>query len=156
MGVTAGRRFQSARTEKFKESVIREMTRLALQHGAVNLAQGFPDFSCPAELKAAAKAAIDADVNQYAITWGAQDFRRAIAEKAALTYPGWDVDPETQICVTCGSTDSAGEGWTSRGDSSRSGRSVWVLIRIPGCTDRRKTIRVSATPIAARGRPPES
>ncbi len=65
----------SAKAETFTESVIREMTRLAAAHGAVNLAQGFPDFGCPPELKAAAKAAIDADVNQYAITWGAQDFR---------------------------------------------------------------------------------
>ena len=69
----------SAKAETFTESVIREMTRLATAHGAVNLAQGFPDFGCPPELKEAAKAAIDADVNQYAITWGAQEFRQAIA-----------------------------------------------------------------------------
>ena len=96
----------SAKADTFTESVIREMTRLANAHGAVNLAQGFPDFGCPPELKAAAKAAIDADVNQYAITWGAQDFRRAIAGKMARTYPGWEVDPETSICVTCGSTEA--------------------------------------------------
>ncbi len=96
----------SAKAETFTESVIREMTRLANAHGAVNLAQGFPDFGCPVELKEAAKAAIDADVNQYAITWGAQEFRRAIAEKVARTYPGWSVDPETQVCVTCGSTEA--------------------------------------------------
>jgi aspartate/methionine/tyrosine aminotransferase len=96
----------SAKADTFTESVIREMTRLANAHGAVNLAQGFPDFGCPPELKAAAKAAIDADVNQYAITWGAQDFRQAIAEKMARTYPGWEVDPETSICVTCGSTEA--------------------------------------------------
>src|SRR4051812_41229713 len=81
----------SAKAETFTESVIREMTRLALERGAVNLAQGFPDFPCPTELKDAAKAAIDADVNQYAITWGAPDFRRAIADKVARTYPGWVV-----------------------------------------------------------------
>ena len=73
----------SAKAETFTESVIREMTRLAAAHGAVNLAQGFPDFGCPTELKEAAKAAIDADVNQYAITWGAQEFRHAIAAKVA-------------------------------------------------------------------------
>ena len=64
-----------------------------MTHGAINLAQGFPDFACPAELKDAAKSAIDADVNQYAITWGAKPFRDAIAAKVARTYPGWTVDP---------------------------------------------------------------
>ncbi len=96
----------SAKAESFTESVIREMTRLAMAHDAVNLAQGFPDFSCPDELKEAAKAAIDADVNQYAITWGAKRFRDAIATKVAATYDGWVVDPEREICVTCGSTEA--------------------------------------------------
>ena len=96
----------SAKAETFTESVIREMTRLCLQHEGINLAQGFPDFACPQELKDAAKAAIDADVNQYAITWGAREFRAAIADKVARTYPGWDVDPDSQICVTCGSTEA--------------------------------------------------
>ena len=96
----------SRKADTFTESVIREMTRLAAAYGAVNLAQGFPDFSCPPELKDAAKAAIDADVNQYAITWGAQEFRAAIAAKTERTYPGWRVDPETSICVTCGSTEA--------------------------------------------------
>jgi aminotransferase len=96
----------SAKAETFTESVIREMTRLCLQHDGINLSQGFPDFSCPPELKEAAKAAIDADVNQYAITWGAREFRAAVADKVARTYPGWDVDPERQICVTCGSTEA--------------------------------------------------
>jgi len=96
----------SAKAETFTESVIREMTRLSLQYGGVNLAQGFPDFACPPELKEAAKAAIDADLNQYAITWGARDFRAAIAGKVARTYPGWEVDPEREICVTCGSTEA--------------------------------------------------
>jgi aminotransferase len=96
----------SAKAESFTESVIREMTRLAMTHDAVNLAQGFPDFSCPQELKDAAKAAIDADVNQYAVTWGAPAFRSAIAGKVAATYDGWSVDPETEVCVTCGSTEA--------------------------------------------------
>src|SRR5437588_475434 len=81
------------------------MTRLAIQHGAINLAQGFPDFPGPPELKAVAKAAIDADVNQYAITWGAQGFREAIAAKFERTY-GVAVDPDRQLCVTCGSTEA--------------------------------------------------
>jgi aminotransferase len=96
----------SSKAQTFTESVIREMTRLAIVNGAVNLAQGFPDFACADELKVAAKAAIDADVNQYAITWGAKSFRDAIAEKVGRTYPGWTVDPEREICVTCGSTEA--------------------------------------------------
>jgi aspartate/methionine/tyrosine aminotransferase len=95
----------SSKAASFTESVIRDMTRLALQHDAVNLAQGFPDFACPPELKRAATAAIDADVNQYAITWGARDFRHAIAAKTARHYPGWIVDPDTEITVTCGATE---------------------------------------------------
>ncbi|HEV2890992.1 MAG TPA: aminotransferase class I/II-fold pyridoxal phosphate-dependent enzyme [Frankiaceae bacterium] len=96
----------SAKAETFTESVIREMTRLCLQHDGINLAQGFPDFACPPELKEAAKAAIDADVNQYAITWGAKRFRDAVAAKVERTYPGWTVDPERELCVTCGSTEA--------------------------------------------------
>jgi aminotransferase len=95
----------SAKAVSFTESVIREMTRLAMQHDAVNLAQGFPDFPCPPELKKAACAAIEADVNQYAITWGARDFREAIAAKTGRFYPGWRVDPETDVTVTCGATE---------------------------------------------------
>jgi aminotransferase len=82
------------------------MTRLAIEHGAINLAQGFPDFACPDELKVAAKEAIDADVNQYAVTWGAKGFRDAIADKVRRTHPGWTVDPERELCVTCGSTEA--------------------------------------------------
>jgi aspartate/methionine/tyrosine aminotransferase len=96
----------SRKTATFGESVIREMSRLCAAAGGVNLAQGFPDFSCPQELKDAAKQAIDDDVNQYAITWGAKAFRDGIAAKVGRTYPGWTVDPETQLCVTCGSTEA--------------------------------------------------
>jgi aminotransferase len=96
----------SRKAESFTESVIREMTRLAMAHDAVNLAQGFPDFACPPELKEAAKAAIDADLNQYAITWGARDFREAIAAKTTRFHPGWSVDPETDVTVTCGATEA--------------------------------------------------
>src|SRR5438552_6318094 len=95
----------SRKAETFTESVIREMNRLAVAAGAVGLAQGFPDFACPPELKAAAAAAVDADVNQYAITWGAKPLRDAIAAKTARFHPGWVVDPETQITVTCGATE---------------------------------------------------
>jgi aminotransferase len=95
----------SRKAASFTESVIREMTRLAITHGAVNLAQGFPDFACPPELKEAAKGAIDADVNQYAITWGARDLREAIATKTARHYPAWTVDPETEVTVVCGATE---------------------------------------------------
>src|SRR4051794_39270920 len=95
----------SQKAARFTESVIREMTRIALEHNAVNLAQGFPDFACPIEIKDAASAAIYADVNQYAITWGARDLREAIAEKTARFYPTWTVDPQTEITVTCGATE---------------------------------------------------
>jgi aminotransferase len=95
----------SARAASFTESVIREMNRLAVEAGAVSLAQGFPDFPCPPELKDAAAEAVAADINQYAITWGARAFREAIAEKTASTYPGWTPDPETEITVTCGATE---------------------------------------------------
>src|SRR5437660_10360738 len=80
------------------------MTRLAMEHGAINLAQGYPDFPAPAILKEAAKEAIDADVNQYAITWGARPFRNAIAAKYLRTY-GMQFDPEREITVCCGATE---------------------------------------------------
>lgn len=97
-------RFQSDRTAHFTESVIREMTRLAIVHGAVNLAQGFPDFAAPADLKKSACDAIQADINQYSITWGAKPFRNAIAEKYRKSY-GMEFDPEREITVCCGSTE---------------------------------------------------
>jgi aspartate/methionine/tyrosine aminotransferase len=96
--------FRSARTEHFTESVIREMSRLAVIHGAVNLAQGFPDFPAPVDLKQAAIDAINADYNQYPITWGTKPFRDAIAQKYARTY-GMDFDPAREITVTCGATE---------------------------------------------------
>jgi aspartate/methionine/tyrosine aminotransferase len=94
----------SKKASSFTESVIREMTREALKHGAVNLSQGFPDFAAPEDIKRRAMEAIEADVNQYAITWGAKDFRDAIAKKTAW-YLGLEIDPETEITVTCGSTE---------------------------------------------------
>src|ERR1700739_3542712 len=94
----------SDKVEHFTESVIREMTRQAMQYGAVNLAQGFPDFSAPQEIKQAAQQAVAADVNQYAITWGAKNLRNAIARQMGV-WQGIAVDPEKEITVCCGSTE---------------------------------------------------
>ncbi|HEX7239801.1 MAG TPA: aminotransferase class I/II-fold pyridoxal phosphate-dependent enzyme [Longimicrobiaceae bacterium] len=102
--VPSGRTRVSRRASRFTESVIREMTREAMKHGAINLSQGFPDFPAPAELKAAAARAIADDVNQYAITWGAKDFREALVRKTEW-YLGLEVDPEREVTVTCGSTE---------------------------------------------------
>jgi aspartate/methionine/tyrosine aminotransferase len=95
----------ATRTRTFTESVIRGMTRLAAQHDAINLAQGFPNFPCPDVLKEAATRAIHADINQYAITWGAKRLRDAIVRKYAEWY-GMTVDPESEITVTCGATEA--------------------------------------------------
>jgi aspartate/methionine/tyrosine aminotransferase len=97
----------SRKAESFTESVIREMNRVAVQHGAVSLAQGFPDFPCPPELKRAVAEAVDADINQYAITWGSKPLRDAIAATTPRHFPGFGtIDPETQITVTCGATEA--------------------------------------------------
>jgi aminotransferase len=93
------------RTRGFTESVIRGMSTLAREHGAINLAQGFPDFPAPAVIKEAAARAIMADVNQYAITWGSRRLREALARKYHEWY-GMAVDPEREITVTCGSTEA--------------------------------------------------
>ncbi|HXV60409.1 MAG TPA: aminotransferase class I/II-fold pyridoxal phosphate-dependent enzyme [Vicinamibacteria bacterium] len=95
----------SRKAARFTESVIREMTRLAQKYDAINLAQGFPDFSAPDPIKEAAVAAIRADVNQYAITWGAKRLRDAISERTRRVY-GLEVDPERHLTVTCGSTEA--------------------------------------------------
>ena len=94
----------SRKASLFTESVIREMTREAMKYGAVNLSQGFPDFAAPEDIKRVAMQAIADDVNQYAITWGAKDFRQAIARKTKW-YLGLEIDPEAEITVTCGSTE---------------------------------------------------
>src|SRR5258707_3864292 len=99
------RRMISAKAEQFTESVIREMTRLALQHNAVNLSQGFPDFPAPDSVKEAARQAISDDINQYAITWGAKALRDAIVEKFERTQ-GIRIDPEREITICCGSTEA--------------------------------------------------
>ena len=99
------RRAGSRKTAQFTESVIREMTRLSNEHGAVNLSQGFPDFAAPGAVKTAARDAIAADINQYAVTWGASPLRHAVAREFTRRY-GVPVDPETQVTVCCGSTEA--------------------------------------------------
>jgi aspartate/methionine/tyrosine aminotransferase len=97
-------RFRSQRTLRFTESVIREMSRLAIERNAVNLAQGMPDFPAPPEVKQAACDAINANINQYPVTWGLKPFRKAIAEKTEKFY-GLNYDPEREITVCCGATE---------------------------------------------------
>ena len=101
----AARAATAKRASTFTESVIREMTRVANEYGAINLAQGFPDFPMPEPMKDAACAAIHGDINQYAITWGSPALRLAIAEKYRKWY-GMDVDPEREITVCCGATEA--------------------------------------------------
>src|SRR5215213_9681202 len=95
----------SQRTSVFRESLIREMTRVANQHGAINLSQGFPDFDPPAALVQAAKEAMDAGRHQYAITWGAPELRQALAAKIGR-FTGVPVDPNSELVVTCGATEA--------------------------------------------------
>ena len=94
----------SQKSLRFTESVIREMTRLANQHGAVNLSQGFPDFAAPEVIKEAAARAVAADVNQYAITWGAKSLRDALVAKQQR-FTGLGFDPEREVTVCCGATE---------------------------------------------------
>ena len=95
----------SSRTRTFTDSVIRRMTRISLKYGAVNLSQGFPDFDPPRALREALKTAAEHGPHQYAVTWGAQNFREALAAKQRL-FMGLDIDPDTEIVVTCGSTEA--------------------------------------------------
>ncbi|MGE0101964.1 MAG: aminotransferase class I/II-fold pyridoxal phosphate-dependent enzyme [Blastocatellales bacterium] len=95
----------SRKASSFTESVIREMSRQATLHGAVNLSQGFPDFPAPADIKQAAIDAINADINQYAVTWGAKRLRDAIASKTRW-HLGLEIDPDREVVVTCGSTEA--------------------------------------------------
>ncbi|MGE5204483.1 MAG: pyridoxal phosphate-dependent aminotransferase [Chlamydiota bacterium] len=104
-GASQSKRLVSEKAQRFTESVIREMTRQAQLYGAMNLAQGFPDFAAPAALKRAAQQAIEDDINQYAITWGAKSLRQAIARQAKA-WQGMEVDPERNITVCCGSTEA--------------------------------------------------
>ncbi len=101
----ANQRRLSEKAERFTESVIREMTRKAMIHDAINLAQGFPDFPAPSIVKQAAIDAIDADINQYAITWGSKSIRDAIVAKFG-EQTGLRIDPERELTVTCGATEA--------------------------------------------------
>jgi aspartate/methionine/tyrosine aminotransferase len=95
----------SERTSRFTESVIRMMTRIALQHDAINLSQGFPDFDPPVQLTNELERIAHAGPHQYAVTWGAPNFRQALAEKQSR-FMGLDIDPDANIVVTCGSTEA--------------------------------------------------
>lgn len=95
----------SHKAAQFNESVIRQMSQMARRYEAINLAQGFPDFPCPEELKVAACEAIHDDINQYAVTWGDAQFRQAIAEKEG-PYLGIKINPDTEVTVTCGATEA--------------------------------------------------
>ncbi len=95
----------SGRTENFTDSVIRRMTRISLQYGAVNLSQGFPDFDPPKEILDRLAEVAHEDYHQYSITWGAQNFREALAEKQSR-FMGRRIDPNSEIVVTCGSTEA--------------------------------------------------
>src|SRR5262249_54951443 len=103
-GALMARARVSQKSLRFTESVIREMTRLAHQHGAVNLSQGVPDFPAPEAIKEAAARALMADVNQYAITWGAKSLRDALVAKQKR-FTGLAFDPEREVTVCCGSTE---------------------------------------------------
>ena len=95
----------SKRTETFTDSVIRRMTRISNKYGAVNLSQGFPDFEPPRELLERLAEVTGEDFHQYSITWGAQNFREALAEKQSRLM-GVDIDPNENVVVTCGSTEA--------------------------------------------------
>ncbi|MFV0387846.1 MAG: pyridoxal phosphate-dependent aminotransferase, partial [Pyrinomonadaceae bacterium] len=104
MGIIKRKTRVSQKALSFTESVIREMTREAILYNATNLGQGFPDFAAPSDIKRKAQEAIEEDYNQYAVTWGTQDFREAVAEKT-YNFLGFEVNPQTEITVTCGSTE---------------------------------------------------
>src|SRR3979490_834191 len=95
----------SKKATQFTESVIREMTRLNHLYGGVNLSQGFPDFPAPAAIKEAACAAINADINQYAVTWGARPLRQAVAREFTKRY-GVEIVADEQVTVCCGTTEA--------------------------------------------------
>ena len=95
----------SDRTASFTDSVIRRMTRISNQYGAVNLSQGFPDFDPPKPILDRLSQVAYEDYHQYSITWGAQDFREALAKKQSH-FMGRDIDPNGEIVVTCGSTEA--------------------------------------------------
>ena len=140
MPSAASRSHVATRTAVFNESVIREMTRLAQVHGAVNLAQGYPDFAAPDFIKQAAVDAVRADINQYAITWGSRRLRDAIAAKSKRWH-GLELDPDREITVTCGATEAmmcvlvvvkrgGREEWLGYGERARPAHPERVYISI--------------------------
>ena len=140
----------SQKAARFTESVIREMTRLCNQHGGVNLAQGFPDFPAPPALKAAAKAAIDGEKNQYAITWGAKSFRDALVRKTRRCT-GLEVDPERELTVCCGSTEAMISALLATVDPGEE-----VIVFEPFYENYGPdAILTGATPVYVKLRPPE-
>lgn len=111
------RQLLSPRVGRFPESMIREMTRLASVNGAINMAQGYPDFSAPSALKGAAARAVREDYNQYEVTWGSPELRRAIAEKACR-FNGIAATGEENVTVTCGATEAMAATMLALTDSS--------------------------------------
>ena len=95
----------SSRTDTFTDSLIRRMTRVSLEYNAINLSQGFPDFDPPKAITDRLAEISDAGPHQYAVTWGAQNFREALAKKQSR-YMGLPINPNTQVLVTCGSTEA--------------------------------------------------
>ncbi|MDB6170787.1 MAG: aminotransferase [Chthoniobacteraceae bacterium] len=93
------------RLHAFTESVIREMSRVAQQHGAINLSQGYPDYGPPPELVAAARSALEGDFHQYSVTWGSSNLRSALARKQSR-FMGLEVDPDAHLVITCGGTEA--------------------------------------------------
>ena len=118
----------SKKAAQFTESVIREMTRLAHRHNAVNLSQGFPDFPAPDDIKEAACAAIRGDINQYAVTWGARELREAIAAQFTRRY-GVPVDADEQVTVCCGSTETMMATLLATVDAGRRGDRLRAVLR---------------------------
>ena len=118
----------SRKALQFTESVIREMTRLSEKHGGVNLSQGFPDFAAPAAVKEAACAAINADVNQYAVTWGARPLREAIARAFTSRY-GVEVVADEQVTVCCGATEAMMATMTGDHRPGRRGHRLRAVLR---------------------------
>ena len=126
---SVGKLHASQRASSFTESVIREMTRLANLHEAINLGQGFPDFPAPEEVKEAARRAIADDHNQYPITWGVPAFREAIAAKYGRVY-GMDGRPgDARSASPAASTEAMIAAMLGRARSGRRGRGLRAVLR---------------------------
>lgn len=122
----------SDRTASFTDSVIRRMTRISNQYGAVNLSQGFPDFDPPKPILDRLSQVAYEDYHQYSITWGAQDFREALAKKQSH-FMGRDIDPNGEIVVTCGSTEAMMAAMMTVANPGRQGRHLLPVLRKLQC-----------------------